>query len=178
MTMKTLTTLALGLLLSAGALGLSTPAGADPQPRWERGAMHEEMMSGGVHEHMPHGRYSAMHGGGCGRDAYWMSDLSDQQRKDMDKLRLEYTQQKALLKGQILQAKTELAVLITNDAPNKSDIGKKIDQIATLKKNKLQLKTDHYLQVRKLLTAEQRVKFDMHVLKKFTGRGGWAPMHK
>jgi Spy/CpxP family protein refolding chaperone len=178
MTMKTLTTLTLSLLLSAGALGLATSAVADPQPRWEHGAMHEGMMSGGMHEGMRGPMHWGGHGDGCGSGAYWMSELSDQQRKDMDKLRLEYKKQKALLKGQILQAKTELAVLITNDTPNKSDIGKKIDQIATLKKNKLQLKTDHYLQVRKLLTAEQRVKFDMHVLRKFTGRGGWAPMHK
>lgn len=147
--MKALTTFALGLLLTIGAIGIPSLATADHSPRWEQSKKHDDMRGG---RHMSGKR--------------WMATLTDQQQNEMDRLRLEYKKKKYLLKAKMRQAKVEFALLITTDAPNKSAIDSKIDQIAELKKEKLQLKANHKIQVRKLLTVDQRVHFDMYVLKK------------
>ena len=150
--MKTLTTFALGLLLTTGAIGIPSLVTADPSPRWEHGK-----------------KYGDMHGGKHMSGKHWMANLTDQQQKEIGKLHLEYKKKKYLLKTQLQQAKVELALLIIDDAPKKSAVDKKIDQIVNLKREKLQLKANHKIQVRKTLTAEQRVQFDLSVLKKAAG---------
>ena len=167
--MRTLTTLSLGLLITAGGIGLPLLATADPSPGWERGEMHEgRKMGGGMHK----GMYGARHGFGHS----WKASLTDEQRKKVDKLRLTYKRTKYLLKAKLKQAKIEFALLITKDSPKKSNINSKIDQILKLKKEKLHLKASHKISIRKLLTEEQRVQFDLAVLKRMAkgkhGRGG------
>ena len=114
-----------------------------------------------------------MHGGGYGmyhhRDGGWKASLTDEQSKQIDKLRLDYKQKSYLLKAKIKQAKIELAMLITSNDPKQKDIDKKIDEILKLKGEKMRLKAAHKISVRKLLTDEQRVQFDLHVLKKAAG---------
>ena len=85
--------------------------------------------------------------------------------KQIDKLHLDYKKEKLLLKTQLKQAKVELGLLITSDSPKKADTSKKIEEILKLKKSKMTLKVDHKIAVRKILNEEQRVAFDMHVLK-------------
>ena len=169
--MRTLTTLTLGFLITAGGIGLPLLATADPSPRWEHGRMHEGGMmrdGGGMRE----GMYGARHGFGHS----WKASLTDEQRKKVDKLRLTYKRTKYLLKAKLKQAKIEFALLITKDSPKKSNINSKIDQILKLKKEKLHLKASHKISIRKLLTEEQRVQFDLAVLKRMAkgkhGRGG------
>ena len=167
--MKTIRTLALGILMTTA--GLCTPmlSSADDPPGWQHhqgGMMHD---------------YDRMHYGSHGdmRDSRdnWKSSLSDKQQKDIDKLRLTYKRSKYLLKAKMKQAKVEFALLITTDNPGKSDINNKIDQITKLKNEMLHLKADYKISVRKLLTEDQRVKFDLAVLKKMSmkkgGRGGY-----
>jgi Spy/CpxP family protein refolding chaperone len=147
--MKVLTTVALGLLLIIGTVGIPSPATASHSPHWE----HSKKLDG-------------MHGDRHMSGKRGMANLTDQQQTKIDKLRLEHKKKKYLLKAKMRQAKVEFALLITTDAPNKSAIDSKIDQIAELKKEKLQLKASHKIQVRKLLTVDQRVQFDLYVLKK------------
>ena len=159
--MRTLTTLTLGLLITAGGIGLPILATADPSPRWEHGMMRDgDMMHGGGKRHK--GMYGAMHGSGHS----WKASLSDEQRKKVDKLRLAYKRDKYLLKAKLKQEKVEFALLITEDSPSQSKVNSKIDQIAKLKKEKLHLKAKHKINVRKLLTEDQRVQFDLAVLKR------------
>lgn len=106
------------------------------------------------------GMHGMHHGGG------WKSTLTDEQRGKIDKLKLEYKKKKYPLKAKLKQAKIDLALLMISDKPSDSAINKKIDQIVKLKKEKLQLKARHKIAVRKILNEEQRVKFDMKVLKK------------
>lgn len=159
--MRTLTTITLGLLITVGGIGIPLLATADPSPRWEHGGMHEEgrMMHEG---RRMGGGYDGRHGFGYS----WKASLTDEQRKKVDKLRLTYKKEKYLLKAKLKQAKVEFALLITKDSPKKSAIDSKIDQIVKLKKEKLHLKANHKIDVRKLLTDEQRVKFDLAVLKR------------
>ena len=115
-----------------------------------------------------------MHGKGMGQHAGdWKATLSDEQRNQLAGLKLEYKKQAIPLKLKIKQAKVELALLITSDKPDDSRIDKKIDEITKLKNQKMRLKARHKIAVRKLLTAEQRVYFDMKILKKAArGKGG------
>ena len=137
-------TLALSLALLLGGIGIMTQATANPSKHGYGGGMGMGMMMG----------------------KSWMMTLSDEQQQKVNKLRLDYKKKTYLLKAQMKQTKIELALLITSDSPKKADINKKIDRIISLKGQKLRLKVDHKMAVRKVLNDEQRVTFDLHVMKK------------
>jgi Spy/CpxP family protein refolding chaperone len=154
--MKHLSAVLLITSLAAGGLGISQTALADS---------HGMGMG-----HMDGKQYRMGHGGsGC-----WRASLTDEQRKKLDPLRLEYKKKVYPLKAKIKQAKVELALLIGSDSPKQKDIDKKIDEIAKLKAEKMRLKATHKIAVRKLLTPEQKTKFDMKLLKKaYKGKSGF-----
>ena len=159
--MRTLTTLTLGILLTTVGISIPLLATADPSSH--------HMGYGGMHEgRMMHDGSMGGYGPGHGSGHSWKTSLTDEQRKKVDKLRLAYKQEKYLLKAKLKQAKVEFALLITEDKPSKSSIDKKIDQIIKLKKEKLRLKADHKINVRKQLSEDQRVQFDLAVLKKMS----------
>ena len=151
--MKYLIAAVLSTALIGSGMGLAGSALADEQGMHDMGAMHGK----------GYGMY--YHGGGDS----WKASLTDEQSKQIDKLRLDYKQKAYLLKAKIKQAKIELAMLITADSPKQKDIDKKIDEILKLKGEKMHIKAAHKISVRKLLTEEQRVQFDLHVLKKAAG---------
>ena len=156
--MKALMSTTLAVILLSGGIALATPAMAD-------------------HGHgMGHGR--GMGHGMCHGKA-WMADLSKEQQTQLDKKHVDYKKQKLLLKTKIKQAKVELALLVTSDSPNKKEINSKIDQVLKLKGEKMRLAAEHKVEVRKLLTTEQRVSFDTHVLKKaYRGKKGHKCRHR
>ena len=102
-----------------------------------------------------------MHGGGS-----WKATLSDEQQAQIAKLKLDYKKKKYPLKAKLKQAKVDLALLMTEDNPSQKNINKKIDEIVQLKSQKMRLKANHKIAVRKLLNENQRVKFDMKIMKK------------
>lgn len=157
--MRTLTTLTLGILITAVGISVPILATAEPSSHMEYGDMHKGRM---MHDGGKMGRHGARHGFGHS----WKASLTDEQRKKVDKLRLSYKRDKYLLKAKLKQAKIEFALLITKDSPSKSNINSKIDKITKLKKEKLHLKANHKINVRKLLTEDQRVQFDLAVLKR------------
>ena len=140
-----ITTVLAGALMSGG-IGLTTLAIAD-----QHGQMKKEGYGG------------YRHGA-----AEWKSSLTDEQRKQYDSIKETYYQEKSKLKKEIKTAKMDLAKLITNDTPNQSAIDKQIDAILKIKGKKMHLKVDHKIKVRKMLTTEQRVKFDEYVKNKAT----------
>lgn len=150
--MKSLPTLLIMAALAGGGLALTTTAVA---------AQH-----GGHGMHMK-GMGSGMHQGG------WRATLSDDQIKQIDKLKLEHKKKTYPLNTGIKQARVELAMLITSDKPDQKAINSKIDEIVKLKAEKMRLKASHKVAVRKVLNEDQRVLFDMHVLKKaYHGKSG------
>lgn len=96
----------------------------------------------------------------------WRHTLSDKQRATIYKLKLEYVKKKSALKAHIKVTKVELALLVTKNNPGATEINKKIDQFIKLKKKILRNKYVHVIAVRKILTPEQRVSFDLGVMKK------------
>ncbi|MGK7344259.1 MAG: Spy/CpxP family protein refolding chaperone [Candidatus Nitrospinota bacterium M3_3B_026] len=116
-------------------------------------------------------------GGGMGHvfGSHWRSTLSDEQELAIDRMHRDLKKQMGVLKARIRLEKAELAALLTEDNPDKKAITEKIDRIADLKKEKMRKKYDHKIDMRAALTPEQRVSFDMDILRKAgrgKGRGG------
>ena len=138
-----------GLLLIIGtlmgSLGLTTTALADHG----RG-MHDGGMYGG--KSMP---------GMC-----WKVTLTDEQRAKLAKVKLDYMKAKAPIKAKMKSVKVDLAILVTTDKPDMNAINKKIDELTKLKNDKIKEKYKYIAAKRKVLNDEQRVLFDMKIIKK------------
>lgn len=122
-----------------------------------------------------------MHDKGCGmhRGSSWKSTLTAQQMKQVSKLKLSYKKKVYPIKTKIKQAKVELALLMTADKPSQKNIDKKIDEILKLKGKKMHQKAKHKIEVRKVLNEDQRVQFDMKILKKaYHGKKGYRRDHR
>ena len=105
-------------------------------------------------------------------DACWMKSMTDEQKAKAAKMRLKFKKVKYHLKAQITVKKVELATLVTQDNPDQDAINKKIEEILDLKREKMQKKYAYKVALRGMLTPEQRVSFDMHMLKKaYHGKG-------
>jgi Spy/CpxP family protein refolding chaperone len=144
--MKILLTAILAVTLVGGGVSLITPAMAE---------MHGKGHSG---QHYTDG---------------WKASLTEEQIKQLNKIRLEHKKKCYPIKASLKQAKVELALLMTTGSPKQKDLNKKIDEILKLKGEKLRLKVDKKIKIRKMLTEDQRVQFDMRVLKKaYHGKKG------
>ena len=96
----------------------------------------------------------------------WKATLTDAQRNEINKLKLAHKRKVYPLKAQIKQAKVELALLVTSDNPQQNEISQAINRIVRLKAEKIHLKTVYKINVRSVLNEQQRVLFDLKVLKK------------
>ena len=67
--------------------------------------------------------------------------------------------------------KLELAVLATADEPDTSAVDARIDDSLKVKREMMQHKHKYIAAKRRLLTPEQRVSFDMDVLKRVKHKG-------
>ena len=72
----------------------------------------------------------------------------------------------APIKAKIKTVKVDLAMLVTADKPDTNAINKKIDELTKLKNEKMKEKYRYIAAKRKVLNAEQRVLFDIKVIKK------------
>ncbi len=142
--MKLLSTLLTSALVT-GSLFLVTPVTAS-----QHGMMHGK----GGHHGMSHGSHG------------WKATLTEEQQQQVDKIKLDYKKKVLPIKAKIKQAKVDLALLVTADKPDQKAINKKIDEISKLKSEKMRAKAEKRIAVRKILNDKQRVKFDLHVLKK------------
>lgn len=114
-----------------------------------------------------HGGGMGMHGGGMGMSGTcWKDTLTDEQRAKLAKLKLDHMKVQAPIKAKIKSVKVELALLVTADKPDMAAINKKIDELTKLKNSKMKEKYKYIVAKRKLLNDDQRVLFDMKLIKK------------
>jgi len=73
-------------------------------------------------------------------------------------------------KAELKVRKARLKVIVTGDSPDASAIDKLIDEVGEIKKDMMRARYSHKVELRKVLTPEQRKGFDKHVLSK--GHGG------
>ncbi len=132
-------------------------------------AFAESSSAKGPHE-MKQGEQNKPHNSGSSRSGYheprWKKDLSDEQRARLQALMLDHMKKKLPLKAKKKALKIDLALMVTTDKPDDKAIDKKINELLATKKQIMKLKYAHKTTVRKELSPEQRVLFDMHILKK------------
>jgi Spy/CpxP family protein refolding chaperone len=83
-------------------------------------------------------------------------NLSDEQKKDVEKIHFDAEKQTIAQKAKVETARVELQQLLKADAPDKLVIEKKITDIAELKVQMHMIKVNAWFDVNKLLNPEQQ----------------------
>lgn len=117
----------------------------------QQGKMHSESVEKQCMSGMGHGKHMSM-----------IPDMTEQQKEQMEQLRTEHLKVMLPLKNQLQEKMARLRTLSTAEKVNMNDINKKIDEIGELKIKLMKERATHRQDIRKLLTEEQRVMFDMH----------------
>ena len=87
-------------------------------------------------------------------------NLSDEQKSKAEELRLNMQKSALPIRNQIGENKAKLRTLSTSENPDMKAINKLIDQNAELRAKLEKLRAANHQEFRKMLTEEQRVKFD------------------
>jgi|WetSurMetagenome_2_1015567.scaffolds.fasta_scaffold83341_2 Spy/CpxP family protein refolding chaperone len=82
--------------------------------------------------------------------------LTETQKKDVDKIRLDMEKQQIAQKAKNETARLELQQLFKADTPDKSAIEKKMNEIASLEVQSHMLRVDSWFAINTLLTPEQQ----------------------
>ncbi len=162
-------------MIMALVLGLviTLPASAEKSKKTEHGK------SGMGHHEMKYSKGSKMgHRGGHGAKhifgPLWRKTLTDNQKKQADRMHLEMKKLLSVLDARLKLKKVELNNLVIKDDPDTKAIHRKIDEILELKRKIMRTKYNHMVEMRGMLTPEQRVSFDMGLLS----RGGTSKGHR
>lgn len=119
------------------------------------------MMAGaagsGHHDHMSRDDVT-------GRD--WKSALTDEQRAEIDWITLRLFQRQQLLKAQMDVKEAELDQLIVSEDIVQDQWQAKLDELLQLKREYLANKYQRLIEVRQVLTPQQRVAFDLSILSR------------
>lgn len=89
-------------------------------------------------------------------------NLTEEQQKKVDELKTAHLKETLQLKNQIKEKEAALNTLETAEKPDMGKINKTIEEIGAIKIEMQKKNAAHRQEVRKLLTEEQRLKFDMH----------------
>ena len=170
------------LCVAAILAGAATTAQADregpgrqgPPEAMERhgghggGGMHGGGMHGGERGKGGGGRHGEGHGKGHdGTHLFtpnWRTTLTPEQTSELDRLHVELAKTKAPLLAQIQALKVRLAVLVTADQPDQGAVDALVEELLQAKRAVMSAKYKYIVAQRAVLTASQRVTFDMEVL--------------
>lgn len=106
--------------------------------------------------------------GGCEQ---MIPNLSQEQKDEIKKLRLEVTKETTSIRNQIAEKRARLNTLQSEDKADMKAINKTIDEIAALQAQKMKAKANCHVKVRALLNDEQKVDFDSRKFHQNFGRG-------
>lgn len=113
-----------------------------------------------------------------------MMDLTEEQQAKIEELKTNLEKAILPMKTKLGVKQAELQELLVAENPNKAAIDKKIDEISGLRTQMQKKHINHRLEVRALLTPEQRVKFDHQCLRGHKNSGhcgmgkGWIRAHE
>lgn len=125
------------------------------------------------------GKCQGMMGGDMGMEApAWKESLTEEQIMKTDKMHLELKRTMGILEAKANLKEAELNGLITQDDPDAKSIEGTISEIAEIKKEMMLKKYDHILEMRSILTPEQRLSFDLGHVSGMGGMGDKGGMHK
>lgn len=103
-----------------------------------------------------------------------MLDLTDEQQSKMQDLRLNFEKEKLPLQSKIHELRNGLKLELTKDNFDEKKVNQMLDQIESVRKEMHKMRIMHMRSVRSILNADQKKKFDMHILsdRKFGHEGG------
>jgi len=93
-------------------------------------------------------------------------DLTEAQKTQLTEMRAANMKEMLPLRNELQEKQAHLNTISTGDNVNLNDVYKVIDEISTIKTNMAKNRAKHRQEVRKILTDDQRVFFDMHAGKK------------
>lgn len=99
-------------------------------------------------------------------------NLTDDQKTQIDKLRLEHQKEILPLRNEVHNLQSEYKLLIIDNKVSEAKLKKHAENISSLRETLSLKHALHQRQVRSLLTDEQKVKFDQHII---SGRGQKGP---
>jgi len=105
-------------------------------------------------------------------------NLSDEQQTKIDKLRLEFRKEIIPLQTKIRSQNSEYRLMIVDENVTANELKKKLNGISGVRQEMALKRALHQRQVRSLLTDEQKVKFDQHIISERGGKAGHRGMHK
>ena len=120
----------------------------------------------GEHHQPKGGKHSKKSSHGGTFTSHWAKTLSDEQKTSFDKMHLTVGQYEAVERAKMKMLKAELNVLAAKDSNNQSKIYKKIDEILAVKKGIMRNRFNHIAEMRSELTEQQRISYDMGLLKR------------
>ena len=100
-----------------------------------------------------------------------LPNLTEEQQKKIDELKVPHQKEMLMLRNQLQEKKAHLQTIRTADKVDMNAINTTIDEIGAIQVDKMKKREAHKQDVRKLLTDEQRVAFDMRQCKKGKGHG-------
>lgn len=101
-------------------------------------------------------------GPGMGMDTpRWKQTLTEEQKMKADKMHLELKKAMSILEAKMNLKEVELNNLVMQDNANTKAIHHAIDEIMDIKKEMMVKKYDHMVEMRSILTPDQRVSFDL-----------------
>ena len=91
----------------------------------------------------------------------WKQSMTEQQKMKADKMHLELKKSMSVLEAKVKMKEVELNSIVMRDKPDANDIHLKVNEITELNKEMMIKKYDHIVEMRSILTPEQRVSFDL-----------------
>lgn len=102
---------------------------------------------------------------GCGMQGNCcpgIPDLTENQKTEMQKLKTAHMKEVMPIRNQLNELEAHLKTLTTATNPDLNAIYAEIEKIGKVKTDLQKMKAKHHQDIRKLLTDEQRLMFDMH----------------
>ncbi len=93
-------------------------------------------------------------------------DLTDEQHTQIQELKLAHQKEMITLKDEMRSLRNQMKLLITEDNPSASEIETLAGKIGTATRNIALATANHKMEARRLLTDEQKVKFDSMTLRR------------
>jgi Spy/CpxP family protein refolding chaperone len=100
-------------------------------------------------------------------------DLNEQQRDQIEEWSLAHRSEMQEVRKYMDVKEAELNLAVTTEPLDKNVVDQLIADLNELRNQQFQAQVDHRIQIRSILSAEQKVKFDdMHYQVRKRGRGG------
>ena len=150
--------IAIGLMFfSTASISVAEPhAGHGNSMKGGHGQMHVGKAGHKKNKHKKGGTFSP----------HWVKTLTEEQKISFDKMHLVVGQFEAVQRAKMKMLKAELNVLAAKSTNNKPAIYAKIDEILDVKKAIMRNRFDHIAEMRRELTEQQKISYDMGLLKR------------